>query len=442
MYNMHNLSINSPISLEQVHAMYGPADRLELEGLMLKSMSEKRGYVFEGPMTTATGRHLWIRLTAGVQCENGKVVRRFGVKQDVTEQKSIWDKMRFLSSCDSLTKLPNRATFHKQLEQRLTHSGPDAASALMMIDVDGFKHINDTFGHSVGDECLRQIAKRLRSRCPKGALVARLGGDEFALLLDGADPRAVTRCAQGILATFRRPIRLRNQSAQLSASIGIALSDRAANPQPTELLKKADFAMYAAKAAGKNTLRHYLPQMTVKANKRFESIRNITTALDREQLELFYQPKVDLARNDQLAGFEALLRWRRPDGQIATAGAFGEAFSDPELNNRLGKWVMEQAFRQARDWMAAGLDFKHIAVNLSSGQFREPGLSMRLIQQLKEYGLRAKMIEVEVTESVFLDGEEDDVQKTLIDLRNAGIRIALDDFGTGFASLSHLRNFP
>lgn len=440
MYDIHDLPKGSPVSTDQISALYEQSGRDELERLMAKSLQERRGYTFEGPMTTATGRQRWVRLITEVECENGEIVRRYGVKQDTTEQKVVWDKMVFLSSCDPLTKLPNRATFYSKVEELLAPSATPRPIALLMIDVDGFKQINDTFGHNAGDECLKQIGERLRN-CSEALLVARLGGDEFGVVLDGSSRKTVTRVVKQIGKQLRRPVRWRSHAAQLSASIGISISGPD-TVQPAELFQQADLAMYAAKRSGKNTFRPYLPQMKAEADERYETIQAISRALHQNQLELFYQPKVDLSRGRELAGFEALLRWRKPDGQVVAAGAFSSALKDPELGDRIGRWVIGEALRQAHEWMQAGIDFRHIAVNLSSGQFREPGFSLRLIQQIRDYGLKPEMIEVEVTESVFIDGAELQVQEILLALRSAGIRISLDDFGTGYASLSHLRTFP
>ena len=440
MYGIHDLPKGSPVSVAQINGLYEQSSRDEVERLMAKSMQEGRGYTFEGPITTATGRQRWVRLITEVECENGEVVCRYGVKQDITEQKILWDKMHFLSSCDPLTELPNRATFYAWLEELLAPSGPRTPLALLMIDVDGFKQINDTFGHHAGDECLKQIAQRLRE-CSEALLMARLGGDEFGLVLDGSDRKFVDRVVMQLQTRLRRPVRWRSHSAQLGASIGISISGSEL-VQPTELFQQADLAMYAAKKSGKNRVRSYLPQMKAEADSRFETIQAVSKALTQNQLELFYQPKVDLRRGRELAGFEALLRWRRPDGQVVSAGAFSAALLDPELGDRIGRWVIEEALQQARSWMRAGIDFRHIAVNLSSGQFREPGFSLRLINRIQDYGLKPEMLEVEVTESVFLEGAELQVQDILLALRSAGIRISLDDFGTGYASLSHLRTFP
>ena len=442
MYDIHEMPRGSEVTPDQIHGLYPETARADMQKLMADHTSGGKPYVFEGPMLTAKGHQRWIRLTGDVERENGKVVRRFGVKQDITSQKALWDRMQFLAECDPLTGLANRNIFEKRLRraEKSRHRTEDSL-ALLLVDVDGFKHINDAFGHAVGDECLRQIARRLR-RVKRGAeMVARLGGDEFAVLINAtAHGTSPAECAEFILNELRRPIRWDGQSFQLSGSIGVAVLDRGAQHH-AQLFTEADLALYAAKAAGRNTFRVFDPAMKAAANARYETVRVITKALRANQLELYYQPKIDLGTNS-LSGFEALLRWRRPDGEVVAAGAFSAALEDPELSDRIGDWVIEEALYQAREWQAEGYKFGHIAINLSSGQFRQSSFADRLIQQVVAHGLEPRMIEVEVTEGVFLSQEAGPVKKILETLRSAGIRIALDDFGTGFASLSHLRTYP
>ena len=442
MYDMHELPRGSQIDIKQVHAFYSPSTREALYSLLEKSNAEKAGYTFEGEITTAKGNTRWVRLTAHVECENGVVVRRYGVKQDITEQKATLESLRFLAECDPLTELPNRTTFQKRLDALAGRIGESKGFALLLVDIDGFKQVNDTFGHQVGDECLKQIAKRLKRASSDPETVARLGGDEFAMLQPFDDAKRMTAHAHRILAALRRPIRWRGQAFQLSGSIGIAVAQAASHQPSSELLIEADLALYAAKAAGRNTLRVFVPDMKRKADEQLETIRKIGRALDRQQLELFYQPIIDLSKGDELAGFEALLRWRRPDGQVIAAGAFTAALEDPELSVRIGDWVLKAALDQAQAWNEAGLCFGHIAINLGPCQFQDATFADGLIASVARRGLRSDMIKIEVTEGVFLSRERDVVQEILESLREAGFRIALDDFGTGFASLSHLRTYP
>ncbi len=441
MYSIHEIPHGEKISPDRIQASYSSASRKELERLFEKSDRELAGFTFDGQMTTAKGNKRWFRLVVDVECESGRVVRRFGMKQDITDQKAVWDHMRYLAACDPLTGLANRTALQQRLAEPVEGQGQSPASrTLLTIDVDGFKQINDSFGHATGDECLKQIAKRLRLACPKARLIARLGGDEFAVLLDTPPQEAGgERSAAEVLDQLRRPIRWHGKSFQLSGSIGVAVEHTPGDA--SELLIEADLALYAAKAAGRNTFRTFVQGMRLAAEARFKTVRDIAGALVQNRLELFYQPKINLAEGG-LAGFEALLRWRRHNGQIIPAGSFAAALEDPELSGRIGEWVIKTALSQAKAWHRAGLQFGHIAINLSSSQFRDSTFADRLVRQISEHGLPPETIEVEVTESVFLGEANGNVLRTLEVLREAGTRIALDDFGTGYASLTHLRSYP
>ena len=438
-YGIHEVPRGAPISWRTIANSFSAEFRGRLRQAQQEAALEARGFTIEGEITTATGGAKWIRAVVDVECEDGVVVRHTGMTQDITTEKAALDRMRFLAECDRLTGLANRSV----LQTRLTRSREpgDAAMGLLLIDLDGFKHVNDTFGHAAGDECLQQIALRLTTLCGDAELVVRLGGDEFAVLLDPVrDPGAIERRATDILAQMRRPIRWGAQSFQLSGSVGVAISGDEQEASSL-LFTQADLALYAAKAAGRNTFRMFTPELKRKADARFETIASIARALEENQLELFYQPKISLEDN-ALSGFEALLRWRRGDGEIVAAGAFVAALEDPELSRRIGEWVVETAIAQARDWRRAGVAFGHIAINLSPSQFNAPRFAERLIEAIAAHDLPTAMIEVEVTEGVFLSQEKNVVRETLETLQLAGVRIALDDFGTGFASLTHLRTYP
>lgn len=442
MYDIHELPRGSVVSAEKVHSFYPEETRKQVQSLLTQSALANSRYTFEGPMHTAKGRKRWIRLTGDVEIEDGAVVRCFGVKQDITAQKTMVNKLQYLAEFDTLTGLPNRTIFQKRLRRILRSVSADRRTrlALLLIDLDGFKLVNDSFGHDVGDECLTQVAKRLRRIPGDNEILARMGGDEFAILLDASrEANPIEQRVEIVLSELRRPIRWAGQSFQLSGSVGVAFAENDAGFE-TDLITQADLALYAAKASGRNMYRVFTPELKRRADLRFKTVRDITKALVHDQLELFYQPKVKLSE-DVLSGFEALLRWRRSDGQIVSAHSFSAALEDPELSDRIGEWVIKEALSQARQWDRAGLDFGHIAINLSAGQFRDLRFGEHLIQRISEYGLEPSMIEVEVTEGVFLSQQESAL-KILKTLREAGIRIALDDFGTGFASLTHLRTYP
>lgn len=439
MFDIHELPRGSQVCSKVGHGFYTTESLAELNRLFELSDRDCSGFTFEGEIMTAKGHRRWIRLTVDVECEDGQVVRRFGVKQDITVQKEMLDRLRYLAECDPLTSLSNRAALQQRLLEASTCTAEPIGSTLLLVDLDGFKQVNDTYGHEAGDACLKQVADRLRRAGSQAVLIARLGGDEFALLLDGSDQNSYYSCANRVLESMRVPVLLRGNSFQLSASVGIATTKTPGDQ--LLLLTQADMALYAAKAAGRNILQVFSPEMQRAAETRVETVQNISLALAKGELELHYQPKIRLSDNS-LAGFEALLRWSRDDGTVVAAGAFSAALEDPELSRNIGIWVVEAALTQARSWHQLGIDFKHIAINLSASQFRDSGFAERLIAQIEFCGLRPEMIEAEITEGVFLDGEDGPVRQALDVLRGAGIRISLDDFGTGYASLTHLRNYP
>lgn len=252
---------------------------------------------------------------------------------------------------------------------------------------------------------------------------------------------AVEAFAEAVLEKLREPIRWREQSFQLGASIGIAIRDRKPAGEAEDLFADADIALYAAKAAGKNNFQVFAPEMRRERDRYAAIINSISTALSNEQLHLYFQPKVRLS-DGYLAGFESLLRWKAPSGDVVPAGEFELAFSDPELSRRLGQWVIGKALDQMVEWDVAGFAFGHVAINLSSVQLCDQRFAERLLQQIAARGLRPEQIEVEVTEGVFLNSVSAQVETILSHLRKGGVRVALDDFGTGYASLVHLRDYP
>jgi len=442
-YDLFDLPRQSPVERDDILKLYDPASRLAIATHRERAIRDGTGFSIDVHFVTALGNDRWIRLTGEVETENGVPVRFFGMKQDITEEKALWDQTRYLAESDVMTGLANRSLFQATLSViGAKNGGRGAVGALLLVDLDGFKQVNDTFGHALGDECLRQIALRLRDVCRTAILVARVGGDEFAVLMDDATgPDQARLLALAILQALSPPVLWGEYSFRIGASIGIAIPDASRQDNPSELFTQADIALYAAKAGGKNTFRIFDPQMKRDCDLRFETVRNIARALSADELALFYQPKLRLDDGSH-AGFEALLRWCKPCGEVVTAGAFQSAFDDPELSARIGRFVVEQAVQRAAHWHRQGLDFGHIAINLSTAQLLDPSFGDVLIARMAELGLAPHMIEVEVTENVFLDKEQGPVQRILERLKDSGVRVALDDFGTGHASLVHLRSYP
>ncbi|WP_277970743.1 putative bifunctional diguanylate cyclase/phosphodiesterase [Sphingomonas echinoides] len=345
-------------------------------------------------------------------------------------------RIAHLAFHDSLTGLPNRTLFRQQLEADLTRAGKmNRKVVVLCLDLDGFKGVNDTLGHPVGDALLRHFGGLLATLAVDG-LVSRLGGDEFAIILadpDDADrPRAL---AQAILDKLRLPMRVDGHEIPCGVSIGIAVSP-GDGADPDTLLKNADLALYRAKRDGRGVFRFFEPALDAAARKRRQLELDLRDALHTGQFRLNFQPIFDL-KADRIGGFEALLRWEHPERGAVAPIDFIPVAEESGLIVAIGEWVMLEACRQAVNWPA----HVRVAVNVSPLQFRSTGFANIVFQALSNSGLAPERLEVEITESVFLEGEGT-VVTLLHRLRAMGVRIALDDFGTGYSSLSYLRSFP
>lgn len=345
-------------------------------------------------------------------------------------------RITHLAFHDSLTGLPNRTFFRQQLEADLARAGKMSDKvALLCLDLDGFKSVNDTLGHPIGDALLRQVGDILAGLAVDG-LVSRLGGDEFAVILANRDdldrPRAL---AQDILDRLRQPMRIDGQQVASGVSIGIAVSP-GDGADPDTLLKNADLALYRAKQDGRGVFRFFEPALDAAARRRRQLELDLREALQTGQFRLNFQPIFDL-KADRIGGFEALLRWEHPTRGNVPPAEFIPVAEDTGLIVAIGEWVIHEACRHAIEWP----EHIRVAVNVSPLQFRNAGFANVIFQALARSTLAPERLEVEITESVFLEGEGS-VVSLLHQLRAMGVRVALDDFGTGYSSLSYLRSFP
>jgi diguanylate cyclase (GGDEF)-like protein len=355
---------------------------------------------------------------------------------DVTERIRADERIAHMAHYDALTDLPNRVLMRGHLERRVAELAQGKPFAILYIDVDEFKGVNDSLGHEVGDELLRQIANRLRACVSGNDLVARLGGDEFAIIKAATcDHAELTTLAENVLAALRMPVNCKSQEIPTDASIGIAIAPEHGD-NLDDLLKRADLAMYAAKSEGRGTFRIFVPEYDAKARLRRQLELDLRQALARGEFEVHYQPLVDLAAN-VVTGCEALLRWRHPERGMVSPVDFIPVAEDTGLIGEIGEWVLRQACTEAASWPG---DI-HIAVNVSPVQFRSRTLALKVAAALAESGLAPGRLELEVTETVLI---RDDAEALTIlqQLRELGVRIALDDFGTGYSSLSYLHRFP
>jgi diguanylate cyclase (GGDEF)-like protein len=386
--------------------------------------------LFVNIMTTAAGR--------SIQIANNPVAGGGWVctHEDITERKQSDQRIAHMAHHDALTNLPNRVLFREHLEQQLAGIEAGEQLAVLYLDIDEFKSINDSLGHMVGDELLKAIAAALSS-CIKGhGFVARLGGDEFAIVQSAiSGPEEVTELVTRIYEAIRRPYECLGHQLVADASIGIALAPEHGTDLD-QILKNADLAMYSAKAAGRRTHRFFEADMDTRAKARRALELDMRQAIVDGGFELHYQPIVSLQDNT-ITGCEALLRWRHPELGMISPVDFIPVAEETGLINQLGEWVLLTACAEAATWP----DGLKVAINVSPVQFKSSGLALRVVEALGKSGLAPNRLELEITEAVLIR-DDDAALAILHQLRAIGVRIALDDFGTGYSSLSYLQRFP
>jgi diguanylate cyclase (GGDEF)-like protein/PAS domain S-box-containing protein len=392
----------------------------------------------EHRMRCRDGSYRWM-LSRGLAVRDGGgvPVRFAGSQTDVTERKVAVERLVHDAFHDALTGLPNRALFMDRLERAMEQQRrhPDALFAVLFLDLDRFKVVNDSLGHVLGDELLVAVAERLTRMLRSSDTVARLGGDEFAMLIDGIDHEAdAVRAAQRIQDALLVPFHIGAHEIFTSVSIGIALSTTGYE-RPQDVLRDADIAMYRAKAGGKARHELFDVAMHERAVKLLALETDLRRAIDRDELRVHYQPIVEL-QSGRLAGFEALVRWQRGD-QLVSAEEIVPLAEETGLIVPIGEWVLRESLRQLRDWNA-DVDMH---VNLSPKQLLQPNVVDVVTSALRDAGVTANRLHLEVTESLLIDNAEA-AGALLRELRATGVGLSLDDFGTGYSSLSSLRQFP
>lgn len=381
------------------------------------------------------------RTVVAVRGSDGQVSHHISLFSDISSEKFAAERIHRLAHYDATTELPNRVL----LQDRLLHAINRASRvggrlALLFLDLDGFKMINDTLGHAAGDEVLRQVGARLLSRLRKIDVVARIGGDEFAVVLsDVAHDSDVQAICDQLLSVVTEPYELSGNQSTVTTSIGIAVyPDDGGDVQ--RLLKNADAAMYQAKELGKNRYVFFEPEMNRRAEERLHLTHELRRALDRNELSLIYQPQYDLT-SGKLVGVEALVRWRNQDGSMVPPTRFIPVAEDSGLIIELGDWVMHEACRQAQQWCAQGLDFGRLSVNVSGRQFQDEHLQATVAAALKATGLPAEALELEITENWVMEGpfRAETQMRTLSEM---GVSLVIDDFGLANSSMAYLKRFP
>lgn len=384
---------------------------------------------------------VWVRLTvAARRREDGRVLHHVSIVEDISDRRRAEARIEYLATHDELTGLHNRSMFNQLLTRALAQGRRYRRGfAVLFIDLDRFKSINDSFGHEAGDELLKTTAARLQGLVRASDVLARFGGDEFVALIETPSRAAAGVAAEKLLETLTAPVTIGGHECRVTASVGIATFPEDGRDGPA-LVKCADMAMYVAKDDGKNGYRFYSADVGTQAVERMEIEHHLRYALDRNELSLVYQAKVDLRTGD-IRGVEALLRWHNPVLGDVSPTRFIPFAEDAGLIVAIGRWVLETACVQAADWLRDGLPPVCMAVNISPAQFRDPELLTTVRQVLDETGLPPELLELEITESMVME-DVARVSEKLREIRALGVRLAIDDFGTGYSSLAQLKRFP
>lgn len=387
-------------------------------------------------VTTALVAVSVLALTLLTDIYSGELASRSRAHAHSLQQ--VNERLQHQATHDPLTGLPNRQLFFERLNSALSDAS-GSPFAVMVVDLDRFKLINDSLGHGAGDELLREVAQRLTAALRQGDTVARMGGDEFFILASGvAGAAEAARVAAKIIEALRAPLRLRNLEVRSSPSIGISLCPRDGNV-PSGLVARADEAMYSAKRRGGNTFECFAAEMSTFARERLQLENDLRRALSLRQFELHYQPRVDV-ESGRISSVEALIRWRHPGKGYVPPQNFIPIAEETGLILPIGEWVLREACRQARLWQQSGLPLR-IAVNLSAVQFRQADLTRVIHDALAAHHLPARMLELELTESAVMSNAESSVA-ILEQLSQMGVVVAVDDFGTGYSNMSYLLRFP
>ena len=413
--------------------------------LVRKALAEAAGGApsrFTGFCPTAKGTPKWWDVVVTPMEHDGQVTRLLAISRDITTIRNTNQQLQWSSEHDSLTGLPNRRAFEMKLQaETLAAMASGGNLGLLLIDLDHFKHVNDTLGHQAGDFLLTNFAERLAASVRDSDFVARLGGDEFAVILPHVRGEAdLLRAGASILKRIQAPIPYDGISLSARASIGGAMYPRDAGCS-NELFKNADTALFALKADGRGGTRMFHKSMCDRMESVATQINLARSAIQSDVIRPYYQPKVCL-RSGEIGGFEALMRVEQPNGAPHLPAAIAEAFKEYELASKLGEVMQAAVLRDVATWVSQGVSFGRVSINAAPAEFLRDDYAERLLALLAHFGVSPAHIEVEVTEQVFIERGGEYVTRALRELHRQGVSISLDDFGTGYSSLSHLRDYP
>jgi diguanylate cyclase (GGDEF)-like protein len=423
-------------SFEEIVGPSALTDRALVEHFEdLRARKPFRGFVHR--LITRDGTEVWLEANGNpVFAKDGVFLGYRGTTRDITRRKKDEARIAFLARHDSLTNLPNRVLFRERLEQSLAETRHGKSLAVLIVDLDGFKMVNDTLGHPVGDSLLCAVGERLSACVRNSDTVARIGGDEFAVVQVGLEePREAVAFANRIADMIAQPYEIDGHRIAASATIGIALAP-GNGAGPDQLIKNADIALYRAKADGPGTWRFFEPEMGLVVEARRTMETELRQALANREFELFYQPFYNV-QTREICAFEALLRWRHPLRGLVAPDRFIPLAEETGLIVPMGEWILKEACSEAARWP----HHLNVSVNLSSVQFRNRTPLNAVLNALSASGLAASRLELEITETVLMRNNEA-AFSALHQIRELGCRISMDDFGTGYSSLSYLRSFP
>ncbi|BAH42077.1 probable signaling protein [Brevibacillus brevis NBRC 100599] len=404
------------------------------------AFSTRKEYMVECRINTQRNDVIWTESKINpIMDEEGNVTKLLLITRDVTDRKQSEETIHHLAYHDALTDLPNRRMYVQQLSKEMMQAKRFQSSlAVLFLDLDRFKDVNDSFGHDVGDMLLIEASKRLQACLKPGDVVARLGGDEFTIMQNQLlDRNEATELAEQIMYQLQRPFELDGHVFNVSCSIGIALYPQDGD-NPEDLLKRADTALYTVKSRGKNGYDFFDPSMEAKSLERILMENEMRKAIEQEQFQIYYQPKIDIATS-AMTGMEALVRWVHPELGIIPPNRFIPIAEETGMILALGEWILKQACKQNKNWHDQGYTLK-VSVNLSARQIYQKDLVEMIKDILQETKLSPHWLELEITESIFVKMEE--ATAVLQQIRDIGIQISIDDFGTGYSSFSYIKSLP
>lgn len=436
-YRIHGMAPSENIEVHEAINLYVAEDREKVQAALSRAIGADGSFEFEASLVAVNGETKRIFARGERIDRNGRPERLVGICQDITQHYIHVAALERAANIDPLTELPNRSAFDRELHVR-ARSSTDDELVIGVIDLDGFKDVNDEYGHLVGDMVLQEMASRLRDTLPPEAFVARWGGDEFAILMscENGMQRPIAT-ANELIAAINRPLNLPSVQLKLGATVGLAPHRHGTQPQET--LRQADLAMYSGKHRRSGGVHVYSKTIERAHTHRLDAIRSVQTAIDKGRVFAVYQPIIDLYTYE-VDGFEALLRFSDDHGHIVTAEQIAPAFLDPSICKRIGECIQAVVAADAPS-LIRGPGKPRIAVNVSEAELTDPDFAASFIARYRASGLFLDNLTVELTETMLLT-DADAVRDTLVTLVEHGVQVSLDDFGTGFSSLSHLRDFP